>query len=117
MVKLLSEQKIKCKPCRFLSEQKIFPVLLGYLNHILLCQDPNTPPFSVPLVPWLPATSVLINILLTTKLSWETWVRFSVWMAAGTVINLVDVAWKTQNRFKISIPCSGNQDRQKHLIK
>ena len=46
-------------------------------------QDPNHPPFSVPLVPWLPASSVLINIVLTTKLSWQTWIRFSVWMAVG----------------------------------
>ena len=38
-------------------------------------QDPNHPAFSVPLVPWLPATSVLINIVLMTKLSWQTWVR------------------------------------------
>ena len=49
-------------------------------------QDPNTPPFSVPLVPWLPASSVLINILLTTKLSWQTWIRFSVWMGAGFLV-------------------------------
>merc|ERR1719480_155420 len=48
----------------------------------VLCRQPqdlNKPPFSVPLVPWLPASSVLINILLTTKLSWQTWIRFSVW--------------------------------------
>ena len=49
-------------------------------------QDLNKPPFSVPLVPWLPASSVLINILLTTKLSWQTWIRFSVWMAAGFLV-------------------------------
>merc|ERR1719232_2458673 len=49
-------------------------------------QDPNHPPFSVPLVPWLPACSVLTNILLTTKLSWQTWIRFSVWMAAGFLV-------------------------------
>ena len=49
-------------------------------------QDPNTPPFSVPLVPWLPASSVLTNVMLTTKLSWQTWVRFSVWMTAGFLV-------------------------------
>ena len=46
-------------------------------------QDPSALSFSVPLVPWLPAASVLINIFLTTKLSWQTWIRFSVWMAFG----------------------------------
>ncbi len=40
----------------------------------------------MPLVPWLPACSVLTNIMLTTKLSWQTWVRFSVWMAAGFLV-------------------------------
>jgi len=49
-------------------------------------QDPSPLPFSVPLVPWLPAASVLINIFLTLKLSWQTWVRFSVWMLMGFMV-------------------------------
>ena len=38
------------------------------------------------LVPWLPAASILTNVFLTTKLSVETWVRFSVWMGAGLLM-------------------------------
>jgi len=49
-------------------------------------QDPSPLPFAVPLVPWLPAASVLINIFLTLKLSWQTWVRFSVWMTMGFLV-------------------------------
>jgi hypothetical protein len=40
----------------------------------------------VPLVPWLPAASILINTFLTMKLSWQTWVRFGVWLAAGLLL-------------------------------
>jgi len=49
-------------------------------------QDPSALSFSVPLVPWLPAASILINIFLTSKLSWQTWIRFSVWMFFGFLI-------------------------------
>eukprot|EP00092_Neocalanus_flemingeri_P015909 GFUD01017226.1.p1 GENE.GFUD01017226.1~~GFUD01017226.1.p1 ORF type:complete len:630 (+),score=142.80 GFUD01017226.1:186-2075(+) len=49
-------------------------------------KDPSPLPFSVPLVPWLPAASVLINIFLTLKLSWQTWVRFSIWMLMGFLV-------------------------------
>ena len=49
-------------------------------------QDPSALSFSVPLVPWLPATSILTNIFLTCKLSWQTWIRFSVWMTLGLLI-------------------------------
>jgi hypothetical protein len=31
----------------------------------------------VPLVPWFPATSILVNTFLTMKLSWQTWVILS----------------------------------------
>lgn len=49
-------------------------------------QDPSPLPFTVPLVPWLPAASVFINIFLTLKLSWQTWVRFSIWMLVGFLV-------------------------------
>ena len=37
-------------------------------------------------VPWLPAASILTNVFLTTKLSLQTWVRFTVWMGVGLLI-------------------------------
>ncbi|XP_068142884.1 cationic amino acid transporter 2 isoform X1 [Drosophila tropicalis] len=42
--------------------------------------------FKVPLVPWLPGISILINIYLMIKLDILTWVRFSIWIAIGLAI-------------------------------
>ncbi|XP_033342702.1 cationic amino acid transporter 2 isoform X1 [Megalopta genalis] len=39
--------------------------------------------FSVPLVPFLPALSILINVYLMLMLDKMTWVRFSIWMVIG----------------------------------
>ncbi|XP_063703409.1 cationic amino acid transporter 2 [Culicoides brevitarsis] len=43
-------------------------------------------PFSTPFTPFLPATSILINIYLMCGLDPWTWVRFVVWIAIGLVI-------------------------------
>lgn len=42
--------------------------------------------FTVPLVPWLPGLSILINIYLMTQLDLMTWVRFIGWIVIGLVI-------------------------------
>lgn len=42
--------------------------------------------FTVPLVPWLPGLSILINIYLMTQLDLMTWVRFIVWIVVGLLI-------------------------------
>lgn len=42
--------------------------------------------FKMPGVPYLPAVSIMINVFLTMKLSWQTWVRFSVWLVAGLMV-------------------------------
>jgi len=67
----------------------LFMLLKMIISLIILAKQPQDPtplPFAVPLVPWLPALSVLINIFLTLKLSWQTWIRFSVWMAMGFMV-------------------------------
>lgn len=43
----------------------------------------------MPCVPFLPGISVLANTYLILKLSWETWIRFAVWMAIGFIFYAV----------------------------
>ncbi|GMR36244.1 hypothetical protein PMAYCL1PPCAC_06439, partial [Pristionchus mayeri] len=45
--------------------------------------------FKVFLVPYLPAASLLINILMMTHLGFMTWIRLGVWMAIGFAIYLM----------------------------
>ncbi|WP_435594434.1 amino acid permease [Streptomyces panacea] len=42
--------------------------------------------FRTPLVPWLPAVSVLASLWLMLNLPAETWLRFAIWMAIGVVV-------------------------------
>lgn len=39
--------------------------------------------FRVPLVPWIPCTSVMINLYLMFQLDLQTWIRFGIWGAIG----------------------------------
>ncbi|KAL5014297.1 hypothetical protein ScPMuIL_008567 [Solemya velum] len=42
--------------------------------------------FWAPYVPFLPITSLLLNIYLMTSLSQDTWIRFAVWVSIGLLI-------------------------------
>uniref|UniRef100_A0A672YQR0 Cationic amino acid transporter C-terminal domain-containing protein n=1 Tax=Sphaeramia orbicularis TaxID=375764 RepID=A0A672YQR0_9TELE len=42
--------------------------------------------FQVPLVPLSPGASILINVFLMMKLSYLTWIRFTVWIAIGLLV-------------------------------
>ena len=37
----------------------------------------------VPLVPLTPGASIFINVFLMMKLSFLTWIRFTIWIAIG----------------------------------
>lgn len=55
----------------------------------LIARQPTvkiTSTFTVPMVPWLPGISILINTYLMMMLDVMTWVRFGVWITIGLVI-------------------------------
>ncbi|XP_012168631.1 cationic amino acid transporter 2 [Bombus affinis] len=54
--------------------------------------------FSVPLVPFLPAFSILINIYLMMMLDKMTWVRFLIWMIVGLGIYFCYGVWHSKMR-------------------
>ncbi|XP_050350899.1 cationic amino acid transporter 2 [Nymphalis io] len=56
--------------------------------------------FSVPLVPWLPGLSILINVYLMLNLDYMTWLRFAVWIAAGLIIYATYGVWHSSERRK-----------------
>lgn len=49
-------------------------------------QNPPSGKFRVPLVPFIPALSILFNMGLIMHLSSMTWLRFFVWMTVGMMI-------------------------------
>ncbi len=62
-------------------------VLVSLAVLVLRRTQPNRPRgFRVPLVPLLPAFSVLSCLLLMASLTLENWIRFFVWLAIGLVI-------------------------------
>uniref|UniRef100_A0A3B4GUA7 Solute carrier family 7 member 4 n=1 Tax=Pundamilia nyererei TaxID=303518 RepID=A0A3B4GUA7_9CICH len=46
----------------------------------------NNKTFQVPLVPLTPGASILFNVFLMMKLSFLTWIRFTVWIAIGLFV-------------------------------
>jgi APA family basic amino acid/polyamine antiporter len=43
-------------------------------------------PFKVPLVPWVPALSAIVSVVLMASLPWESWERLIIWMMLGVVL-------------------------------
>ncbi|KAL5292720.1 SLC7A1.2 family protein [Megaselia abdita] len=79
----------------FLATTKLDVVLLGVssLPLILILFIISRQPvsgtklfFKVPMVPWLPGVSILINIYLMMRLNTATWIRFGIWISIGLVI-------------------------------
>jgi APA family basic amino acid/polyamine antiporter len=65
-------------------------VLVAIAVLILRKTQPDRPRgFRVPLVPLLPALSILSCVVLMASLTLENWIRFFVWLAIGLVIYLV----------------------------
>ncbi|KAL0979490.1 hypothetical protein UPYG_G00185800 [Umbra pygmaea] len=69
---------------------------------IIYAHEPhvNTKTFQVPLVPFIPAASILMNVFLMLKLSPMTWVRFTVWLAAGLLVYFGYGIWHSKERLR-----------------
>ncbi|KAM4709944.1 cationic amino acid transporter 4 [Discoglossus pictus] len=78
--------------------------LLGFLISVFLVwvheQQKKTNTFQVPLVPMVPALSILLNIYLMLKLNYMTWIRFSVWLAVGFVIYFGYGIWHSKENLR-----------------
>lgn len=67
----------------------LFIVMTLTISLYIISRQPvsNAPlSFRVPMVPWLPGFSILINVYLMIKLDIITWIRFSVWILIGLLI-------------------------------
>ena len=66
----------------------LFAFLLVNIGVIILrrTQPDMERPFRVPFVPVFPIIGCCLIIYLMTKLPWDTWVRFVVWLAIGLAI-------------------------------
>ncbi|XP_011704405.1 PREDICTED: high affinity cationic amino acid transporter 1-like, partial [Wasmannia auropunctata] len=67
--------------------------------------------FSVPLVPFLPGLSILINIYLMMTLDKDTWIRFSIWIAIGLGIYFLYGMWHSHIRQKKLPPTSTDNNK------
>lgn len=56
--------------------------------------------FTVPLVPWLPGLSILVNVYLMTQLDVMTWVRFIVWIVVGLLIYFCYGVFNSKLRYR-----------------
>ncbi|KAM4810069.1 cationic amino acid transporter 4 [Rhinophrynus dorsalis] len=63
-------------------------------------QQKKTTTFQVPLVPLLPALSILLNIYLMLKLNYMTWVRFSVWLVLGLIVYFGYGIWHSKENLR-----------------
>ncbi|XP_005990308.1 cationic amino acid transporter 4 [Latimeria chalumnae] len=82
----------------------------GYLLSLFFIwvheQQPKTKTFQVPLVPLIPSLSILLNIYLMLKLNYMTWIRFSIWLAAGLLVYFSYGIWHSKENLRELKSCN-----------
>ncbi|NXH09871.1 CTR4 protein, partial [Bucco capensis] len=77
---------------------------LGFLLSLLLIwaheQQCSTQTFQIPLVPLSPALSIVLNIYLMLKLSYMTWLRFTVWLLLGLLVYFGYGIWHSKENLR-----------------
>ncbi|XP_007430601.1 cationic amino acid transporter 4 [Python bivittatus] len=77
---------------------------LAFICSLLLLgvheQKPTTKTFQLPLVPLTPALSIFINLFLMLKLSYMTWLRFSIWLVAGLLVYFSYGIWHSKENLR-----------------
>ncbi|KAM6423255.1 cationic amino acid transporter 4 isoform 1-T2 [Liasis olivaceus] len=63
-------------------------------------QKQATKTFQLPLVPLTPALSIFINLFLMLKLSYMTWLRFSIWLVAGLLVYFSYGIWHSKENLR-----------------
>ncbi|KAF1743567.1 hypothetical protein MXB_3500, partial [Myxobolus squamalis] len=61
-------------------------IVISFIILNLQPQNNEEISFKAPFVPTLPVVAILFNIFLILKLSFLTWIRFSVWMTIGVLL-------------------------------
>ncbi|EMP24384.1 Cationic amino acid transporter 4, partial [Chelonia mydas] len=83
---------------------------LGFLLSVLLIwvheQQQSTQTFQIPLVPLTPALSILLNIYLMLKLSYMTWLRFSIWLILGLLVYFGYGIWHSKENLRELTSCN-----------
>nr|CAD7268398.1 unnamed protein product [Timema shepardi] len=66
--------------------------------------------FKVPLVPFIPGLSILVNIYLMMVLDGPTWIRFLAWMVIGYVVYFGYGIWNSTGAVKPRSKTRSNED-------
>lgn len=100
--------------CKFIFLVVIISSILIFFTLSLNAQPRNSKPvsFQVPLVPFVPLFSILINIYLMMNLSSITWIRFAVWLTFGLGIYVFYGIFNSNERFrnKQQLPIVDNKE-------
>lgn len=93
-------------------------IMISFL--VLISRQPTVQrydTFSVPLIPWLPGISIIINIYLMMQLDYLTWVRFIVWILLGLIVYfLYGIRHSNERKRRAQIACMKSNQNKINLL-